>query len=375
MNYTEVKKEFEKHNYTLISTEYKNVNTSLDFICNKHKERGVQKIKLGNLRRNSRCPYCMIEQGNPPKKLPLPYLKEKTEEMGYEFISSYKDKQQTYIKFICKKHKEKGIQIAPWSSINSKKKSCGICNGTKRETDDFKKIIKKIHPNIRILGEYTGAKNRVKCKCEIHEYIWTPLANNLLYGYGCPKCGHAKAGRIKRTTPEQKINRLNATHPEINFLSRPILNGDYVKCMCKVCGHVWEATFSNLVNPSLRTGCPKCNMSSGEVLVSKVLDKMNIHYQIQKKFAECKDKKPLAFDFYLPDLNVLIEYDGEHHFKMLPRCKDHSQNMIQYEIIKAHDSLKNQFCVKNKIPLVRIPYWENNNIENFLKEKLDNIKF
>ena len=55
---------FNKHNYTLISTDYKNTKTELEYICNKHSHRGIQKIKLGNLLRNSRCPFCMYEEGN-----------------------------------------------------------------------------------------------------------------------------------------------------------------------------------------------------------------------------------------------------------------------------------------------------------------------
>ena len=43
----------------------------------------------------------------------------------------------------------------------------------------------------------------------------------------------------------------------------------------------------------------------------------NINYIREKRFKDCKNIKPLPFDFYLPEKNICIEYDGEHHFKSI----------------------------------------------------------
>jgi very-short-patch-repair endonuclease len=87
----------------------------------------------------------------------------------------------------------------------------------------------------------------------------------------------------------------------------------------------------------------------------------------QKCFEDCKDKRVLPFDFYLEDYNILIEYDGELHYKE-SRYKN-SQDKLN--IIKNHDNIKNNYCKENNIKLIRIPYTEFDNIENILKKELN----
>ncbi len=77
----------------------------------------------------------------------------------------------------------------------------------------------------------------------------------------------------------------------------------------------------------------------------------------QFSFEDCKDKIPLPFDIAVFnddfELDYLIEYDGEQHFK-----ESHSKEktMFNYSLIKLHDSMKNKYCFENNIPLIRIPY-------------------
>ncbi len=77
----------------------------------------------------------------------------------------------------------------------------------------------------------------------------------------------------------------------------------------------------------------------------------------------------LKFDFAVfglkNNLVVLIEYDGEFHFE-----KQYSDD--KFERVKIHDKFKNQYCKNNNIPLLRIPYWEFDNIEEILHNQLDN---
>ena len=73
---------------------------------------------------------------------------------------------------------------------------------------------------------------------------------------------------------------------------------------------------------------------------------------------------PLRFDFAIFDndkISHLIEYDGEFHFRKLYESHD-------FERQKLHDKLKNEYCVKNNIPLIRIPYWEKDNISEILTD-------
>lgn len=79
----------------------------------------------------------------------------------------------------------------------------------------------------------------------------------------------------------------------------------------------------------------------------------------------------MPFDIYVKELNLIIEYDGEQHYKPIPRKgMSKEQAKEQLIIIQKHDKIKTEYCKNNNIPLIRIPYWEKNNIESFLYQKL-----
>ena len=88
-----------------------------------------------------------------------------------------------------------------------------------------------------------------------------------------------------------------------------------------------------------------------------------IEFIQEKRFVDCRDKKPLPFDFYLPQYNLIIEFDGRHHFEEKGRGN--------HEITVKHDEIKNQYCKDNDINLLRIPYWEGSNIENIISTQLN----
>jgi len=91
--------------------------------------------------------------------------------------------------------------------------------------------------------------------------------------------------------------------------------------------------------------------------------KNSINFQTQVKFSDCKNKRELPFDFYLPDKKILIEYDGQQHFN-----KSKGLN-FDFDSIKRNDEIKNNFAIANEYILVRIPYTKLNKI----KELLNNI--
>lgn len=113
--------------------------------------------------------------------------------------------------------------------------------------------------------------------------------------------------------------------------------------------------------------CPQCNESKGEKKIRLWLEKNNIPYKKQEKFDNCRDIKPLPFDFYLPTFNIAIEYDGRQHFEPI----EFFGGQEYFESVKMHDGLKNEYCKNNGIPLLRIPYFKFDNIE----EELNNFLF
>jgi len=103
-----------------------------------------------------------------------------------------------------------------------------------------------------------------------------------------------------------------------------------------------------------KQGCPLCSTSKGELLVKRFLEENKIKFEQQKTFDEYKYKRKLKFDFYLPEYNICIEYDGELHF--FSNFKGVKTNL---EYTQARDKIKNEYCKRSNIQLIRIKYTEN----------------
>ena len=98
--------------------------------------------------------------------------------------------------------------------------------------------------------------------------------------------------------------------------------------------------------------------SKGEYLIETLLKKYNIKYETQKIFETCRyDNNYYArFDFYIEDKNYLIEFDGQQHYyyDKGTHSWNTEQNFLQ---VQEKDNFKNEWCKKNNIPLIRIPYY------------------
>ncbi len=123
--------------------------------------------------------------------------------------------------------------------------------------------------------------------------------------------------------------------------------------------------------------CPYCEGSSGEIEIQRFLTNNNINFKKEYWFEDCRgNSDPLRFDFVIfknNKINLLIEYDGKQHYKPINfgGISD-DEALINYKRTKKYDNIKNQYCLKNNIPLLRIPYWDFHNIENILDKALTN---
>lgn len=109
-------------------------------------------------------------------------------------------------------------------------------------------------------------------------------------------------------------------------------------------------------------GCPICNESKGEKEIRKFLIKNNINFINQKTFPGCVDTRNLLFDFYLPELNLCIEFNGIQHYKIINIFG--GNNRFEEQLKK--DKIKVGYCKNNNIQLLAIRYDEN--IESVLRE-------
>lgn len=138
--------------------------------------------------------------------------------------------------------------------------------------------------------------------------------------------------------------------------------GVWWKCKCLTCGRIVSMNQDALENKDVRScGCLK--ISKGEEKISNLLSEMNICFSPQHIFCDCKNPKtnrPLVFDFYLPDYNCCIEYDGKQHYSYRNTGWGTKEN---FEAIQQRDKIKNIYCEKKNIYLLRIPYTDYNKLD------------
>ena len=130
--YEEVKEEFDNRGYDLISTKYKNCSTKLDYICRRHKDKGVQQITFTKFYHSGQgCYYCGRERTEEAHRTPLniPEDKELCLKNNFTYISSKKINGIYYISFICNKHKDLGMQSMRKNNIKRGIKGCKYCSG------------------------------------------------------------------------------------------------------------------------------------------------------------------------------------------------------------------------------------------------------
>ena len=121
---------------------------------------------------------------------------------------------------------------------------------------------------------------------------------------------------------------------------------------------------------SQKHGCPICKQNHRENLIYVILKENNFNIIPQHKFDNCIYKRKLQFDFYLPDLNIIIEYDGVQHFQSI----DYFGGDENFKIQEIKDDIKNSYCQSNNISMIRLPYWlSDKEIEEILLNDINQI--
>lgn len=100
-------------------------------------------------------------------------------------------------------------------------------------------------------------------------------------------------------------------------------------------------------------------MSKAEDKIEQIIRQSNLNCIREKTYSDLHNGR-LRFDFYIPEKNILIEYDSEIHFQKIPKFH-HKYNDFSHA--QQNDRLKNSYALSHSIPLYRIPYWELKNIK------------
>lgn len=238
--------------------------------------------------------------------------------------------------------------------------ACPVCsNRNPKSQEEFIAEMKLANPSIQIDGIYKNSKTKIAITCLKCGHNWTATPNSLLRKKGCPKC----AGTMKKTHDEF-VQEMLVVHPDIIVLGKYKNTHTKIHCKCSICNTEFDSTPHSML--SAGNGCWNCNKSNGEKHIEVWLKNARIKYISEYRFDDCKDIYPLPFDFYIPDKKVVIEYDGKQHFI----CNDFFGGEVAFTKLKIHDNIKNDFCSKNNIKIIRIPYTEYPNIEKILSREL-----
>ncbi|MFA5586921.1 MAG: hypothetical protein WDA02_10460 [Saccharofermentanales bacterium] len=327
-----------KYDYSLVS--YVNLLTKISIICPKH---GIFMMTPSNHLSGKGCSMCnggvKLNENDIISKF------NKTHNNKYDYSLVNYVNMKTKVKIICKKH---GVfEQSPYTHL--KGKNCIKCFN-ENKVDELIKIFNIKHNFKYKYDDFKIVNNKQKIDIICPEHgIFKKRIYDHLNGIGCPKCSKINKSFNKQIfiKKSNKIHNNKYDYSLVNYVNMKTK----VKIICKKHGVFQQLPKDHINN---KTGCPKCKLSKGEKQIEKYLLKNNIKYTIQKKFNGCKYKQELKFDFYLPHYNTCIEYDGIQHFKNVNIWNKRST----LEEIQIKDKIKNDFCEKNKINLIRIKYDE-----------------
>ena len=250
---------------------------------------------------------------------------------------------------------------------------CPNCFGhTKRTSEDWRTELKALTNNkYDIMEDYTNNRTPMMHIHHTCNTQWKCSPSNIMKGHRCPKCANE---RISNTLAKDSIDFKNEfetiANGEYELLSTYVRSAFKITVRHLKCNHIYETLPGNFITAGNR--CPMCKVTSkGEERIRTWLQGNNINFEREKTFEDLVGKygTKLRFDFevVINNKNVLIEYDGRQHFKP-DKSKKSWNNYENFKKTKARDVIKNKYCTDNGIELIRIPYYEYNNLEKILED-------
>jgi Zn finger protein HypA/HybF involved in hydrogenase expression len=221
------------------------------------------------------------------------------------------------------------------------------CQWNIKQPDIFEKEFNKVSKDSYTqLEQYRRNHSKISIRHEDCGTIFRATPHSFLQGKGCPEC----SGNKTKTTEEFSKEVDELTDGEYSLLTEYTNNRTYVTIKHIECGRGYSVIPKDFLRGNR---CPFCKQSKGEKMVQRVLDEITVRYEIQKSFDDLKSNcQKLPFDFFLPDYNLLIEYDGIQHFKEVQYFGGAKKLANQ----KRRDHLKNKYAKSKNIKLLRIPY-------------------
>lgn len=355
----DIKKIIESKGGTCKSTVYENAKTPIEMICDKGHN---VTTNYNALRADQWCKQCALinmKNGTQRKKYrntiwDAIYL---SIERGELCISETYKNSILPLKWICKE----GHFYEMSYVMYLRSTTCPDCRKAKPlSLEDCNEFAK--NKNGKCLSkEYTSSNTKMEWECKEGHNWFATFGSLKSRDSWCYKCAVAK--RTNTIENAQKLaEKYNGKCLSIEYTT----SKGKLKWQCEK-GHVWEARYTNIQGGNW---CGECHKSWGEVLIGKYLNNKSIKNKNGKMFDDCYgDVNKLVFDYYLPDNNLCIEYDGEQHF-------EHTGFFGKEDVFERqqrYDKIKTAYCYNNNIYLLRISYKEKKNIEKLIDKTLEKI--
>lgn len=257
--------------------------------------------------------------------------------------------------------------------------SCPKC-GSVTEEDKLKRVLnnfqnklidKGLDEKIEILniGDYKNNHTILHCKCKICGHLWTTPAYNL-FAQRYTQCpNYRKHNNYKHPTYKDLAGMIFG---KLMVIKRAIPSTKtkhiYWLCQCE-CGNQTIVRSQHLKEGKIQScGCINSKM---EYNVICFLNKNHIKFELHKTFEDLLGigNGRLSYDFYLPQYNLLIECQGKQHYQQIEYFGGEEQFAIQQE----HDRRKKEYVERQKINFLEIEYFDINNIETRIQDKIFNI--
>jgi hypothetical protein len=359
-----------KFDYSLV--DYKNTSTPVKIICPVH---GEFKQKPNDHLRGVGCRLCGYgEAKRKTTRSQEDYIKKAEEKHNgkYSYEKTNYVNANTNIIITCPTHGD----FSQNPNQHLRGQGCLKCAGKYMDQDMFVDKAKQIHGDKYDYSKvvYTNNSTPVKIICPEHGEFMQAPTNHVSSKQGCPVCGRIKKNISNTTTQDEVIDLFKNAHGDQYDYSLVDYKGmnKNVDIICRKHGPFSVRPANHLY---LGSGCPVCMESKGEKFIRNILIDNNIQYISQKQFDDCQTISSkgkctkLRFDFYLPEYNIVVEYDGVQHHEPV----EVFGGLKNLEVIQRRDKIKNQYCRDNGIKMIRVSYKiPFNEISDYILSQLDN---
>lgn len=353
-----------KYNYDGI--EYKNNNSNIKINCQIHGDFYQTPGNHTHKTNPQGCPECAGRTNWTQEKFIKKAKEIHNSKYNYDKVNFINTVQKVII--TCPEHGD--FLQKPSKHLSGQK--CPRCvHNFKGTTESFIEKAIEIHGTKYNYDKvkYLSNHKKVIITCPIHgDFEQTPANHtHKLNSQGCPKC----SGRYPLNT-DDFILRANEKHDYYYDYSEVVYKSitSLVKIICPFHG-VFEQKASVHLNGS---GCQKCRLPKGEQKIQNVLKTLNVQFEQQYSFPDCRYVNPLPFDFLvrIDENKFLIEFNGEQHYRPVKfGGLDDNTADNTFSEVKKRDEIKISYAIKNRIPLLTIKYDETNKILEIVKEFLN----